>query len=86
MGFRWRTAARLRSSSDGNSLFRAAADLPQIASYFGLTYKPENGLITHSLSTAVIGPDGKIVSWYHGSEWQVSELVKDAEGALRGQG
>jgi protein SCO1 len=63
-----------------------AADLPQIAGYFGLAYKPENGLITHSLSTAVIGPDGKIVSWYHGSEWQVSELVKDAEGALRGQG
>jgi protein SCO1/2 len=63
-----------------------ADELPQIASYFGLTYKPENGLITHSLSTAVIGPDGKIVSWYHGSEWQVSELMKDAEGALRGQG
>jgi protein SCO1 len=62
------------------------ADLPQIASYFALTYKPENGLITHSLSTAVIGPDGKIFSWYHGSEWQVSELVKDAAGALRGQG
>jgi protein SCO1/2 len=63
-----------------------ADDLPQIASYFALTYKPENGVITHSLSTAVIGPDGKIVSWYHGSEWQVSELVKDAAGALRGQG
>ena len=62
------------------------ADLPQIAGYFGLTYKPEDGLITHSLSTAVIGPDGKIFSWYHGGEWQVSELVKDAEGALRGQG
>jgi protein SCO1/2 len=63
-----------------------AADLPEIASYFGLTYKPENGLITHSLSTAVIGPDGKIFSWYHGSEWQAAELVKDAAGALRGQG
>lgn len=62
-----------------------SADLPQIASYFALTYKPEDGLITHSLSTAVIGPDGKIVSWYHGGEWQVSELVKDAAGALRGQ-
>jgi protein SCO1/2 len=62
------------------------AELPEVADYFALTYKPENGLITHSLSTAVIGPDGKIVSWYHGSEWQVSELVKDAEGALRGQG
>ena len=62
------------------------AELPEVADYFALTYKPEDGLITHSLSTAVIGPDGKIVSWYHGSEWQVSELVKDAAGALRGQG
>jgi hypothetical protein len=40
--------------------------------------KPEGGLITHSLSTAVIGPDGKIVKWYHGSDWQVSDLIKDA--------
>ena len=63
-----------------------AGDLPQIADYFALTYKPENGLITHSLSTAVVGPDGKIVSWYHGSEWQVSELVKDAAGALHARG
>jgi protein SCO1/2 len=63
-----------------------AAELPRIASYFGLTYKPENGLITHSLSTAVIGPDGKIVSWYHGSDWQAADLVKDAAGVLRGQG
>jgi len=62
------------------------ADLPQIASYFALTYKAENGSITHSLSTAVIGPDGKIVSWYHGGEWQVADLVKDAAGALRVQG
>jgi protein SCO1/2 len=62
------------------------ADLPQIAAYFGLTYQPENGLITHSLSTAVIGPDGKIFSWYHGSEWQVSQLLKDTAGALQGQG
>lgn len=59
-----------------------ATDLPQIADYFGLIYKPEGGLITHSLSTAVIGPDGKIVSWYHGSEWQISDLLKDAASAL----
>jgi protein SCO1/2 len=63
-----------------------AADLPEIADYFALTYVPENGLITHSLSTAVIGPDGKIVNWYYGSEWQVSDLVKDATGALHAQG
>jgi protein SCO1/2 len=63
-----------------------ATDLPQIAGYFALTYKPDEGLITHSLSTAVIGPDGKIINWYHGSDWQVSDLVKDATSALHAQG
>lgn len=58
-----------------------AADLPSIADFFALTIKPEGGLITHNLSTAVIGPDGKIVKWYHGSDWQVSDLIKDATGA-----
>jgi protein SCO1/2 len=57
------------------------ADLPKIADFFALTVTPENGLITHNLSTAVIGPDGKIVKWYHGSDWQVSDLIKDAENA-----
>jgi protein SCO1 len=56
----------------------SAADLPKIADFFALTIKPENGVITHNLSTAVIGPDGKIVKWYHGSDWQVSDLIKDA--------
>jgi len=60
----------------------AAADLPKIADFFALTVKPEGGLITHNLSTAVIGPDGKIVAWYHGGDWQVSDLIKDAAGAL----
>jgi protein SCO1 len=55
-----------------------AADLPKIADFFALTVKPEGGMITHSLSTAVIGPDGKIVKWYHGGDWQVSDLINDA--------
>jgi protein SCO1/2 len=58
-----------------------AADLPRIADFFALTVKPEGGVITHNLSTAVIGPDGKIVKWYHGSDWQVSDLIKDAVAA-----
>ena len=58
-----------------------AADLPKIANFFALTVKPEGGLITHTLSTAVIGPDGKIIKWYHGSDWQVSDLINDAATA-----
>jgi protein SCO1/2 len=56
----------------------SAADLPRIAEFFALTVQPEGGMITHNLSTAVIGPDSKIVKWYHGGDWQFSDLIKDA--------
>lgn len=58
-----------------------SADLPRLADFFALTVKPENGVITHNLSTAVIGPDGKIVGWYHGNDWQPSDLIKVAASA-----
>jgi protein SCO1 len=57
------------------------SELPQFADYFALTYKEEGGLITHSLSTAVIAPDGKIFKWYHGADWQASDLLQDVEKA-----
>jgi len=65
------------------------AELPDFANYFALTYKEEGGLITHSLSTAVISPDGKIFKWYHGADWQASELLDDiatASHAANGEG
>jgi protein SCO1/2 len=60
------------------------ADLPKIADFFALTVKPEGGLITHNLSTAVIGPDGKIVEWYHGGDWQISDLMNHVENVASG--
>ncbi len=54
------------------------ADLSKIADFFGLIAKPEGGLITHTLSTTVVGPDGKIVKWYHGGDWRSSDLIEDA--------
>jgi len=54
-----------------------AAELPDFANYFALTYQEDGGLITHSLSTAVISPDGKIFKWYHGADWQASDLLQD---------
>jgi protein SCO1 len=56
-------------------------DLPKVADYFAFTYKEEGGLITHSLSTAVIAPNGKIFKWYHGAEWQATDLLQDVERA-----
>jgi protein SCO1 len=56
-------------------------ELPEFADYFALTYKEEGGLITHSLSTAVISPNGKIFKWYHGPDWQASDLLQDMAAA-----
>jgi protein SCO1/2 len=58
-----------------------APELSEVAQYFALTYKEEGGLITHSLSTAVISPDGTIFKWYHGSDWQASDLLQDIAAA-----
>jgi len=60
----------------------SAKELPSMANFFGFTYVGDHGMITHSLSTAVIGPDGRIFSWYHGSDWQVSDLARDVAAAL----
>jgi protein SCO1 len=57
------------------------AELPQFADFFALTYKEEDGLITHSLSTAVISADGKIAKWYHGAGWEASDLLQDVAAA-----
>ena len=56
----------------------APDDLPKLARYFGFAYKEENNQITHSLSTTVIGPDGKIISWRHDSDWHAADLLQDA--------
>jgi protein SCO1 len=63
-----------------------SADLPKIADFFALAVTPKEGLLIHNLSTTVIGPDGKIVTWYHGSDWQVSDLIRDASTALARKG
>jgi protein SCO1/2 len=52
-----------------------------IAQFFGLRYfhDTESGedQVIHSLRTAVIGPDGKLVKLYRGNEWKPSEVVED---------
>lgn len=57
------------------------AELPKFADFFALTYKEEDGVITHSLSTAVISADGKIYRWYHGAAWEASDLLQDVAAA-----
>lgn len=54
-----------------------------IAQFFGLRYYHDtasgNSEVIHSLRTAVIGPDGKIVKLYRGNEWKPEEIVSDLQ-------
>lgn len=65
----------------------ARKDLPEVATYFDLGVTPEaNNTITHSLSTVLIGPDGKVSRFYSGNEWKPEDVVKDIEQVLAGKG
>ena len=62
------------------------SDLPKLLEFFDVGATPgENHTITHSLSTIVIAPDGKVAQWYPTNDWNpqavLNELKRVAEGA-----
>ena len=64
----------------------SADEVKGIAQYFGLRYFLDSSSgkeqVVHSLRTAVIGPDGRIVKVYRGNEWKPEEILKDLEAAV----
>ncbi len=50
-------------------------ELRKVAEPLGLMYAPMSNEIAHSLSTAVIGPDGRLIRLERGSAWTVEELM-----------
>lgn len=61
-------------------------DLPKLLQFFDVGATPgENHTITHSLSTAIIAPDGRVAQWYPTNDWKpedvLNELKKVAGGA-----
>jgi protein SCO1 len=55
-------------------------ELPQVLKFFlvGVTPGPKQTL-THSLSTIVITPDGKIYKWYPTNDWSPQQLLADVK-------
>jgi protein SCO1 len=51
-------------------------DLPELAQFFGLVYQPEQAQIVHSLSTTVIGANGKVEKWYSDNEWTPADATQ----------
>ena len=56
------------------------AELLEMAKFFdvGITHG-ENDTITHTLSTTLIGADGKVVEFYPGNEWTPDQVVADVK-------
>ncbi len=53
-------------------------ELPRVLQFFDVGATPEkDGTITHSLSTVVIGPDGKVFKWYPGNDWAPDQVLGD---------
>lgn len=64
----------------------AKAELPKLLQFFDVGVTPgEKNTLTHSLSTAILGPDGTIVKWYPTNDWEPAEMLEElkkvAEGA-----
>jgi len=51
------------------------SEMKRLADFFGVFYEEDGDRITHSLSTTVIGPDGKISAWYPGNSWKPEEVL-----------
>ena len=51
-------------------------ELSEVTRFFGVGVTPgENKTLNHSLSTAVIGKDGKIAAWFPTNDWKPADVV-----------
>lgn len=53
-----------------------ATEIQAMAGFFGLRYRAEAGQISHSLSTALIGAEGRVVALLPSNVWEPDEAVR----------
>ncbi len=54
------------------------AELAQVLGFFDVGAVPApGGTLTHTLSTVLIGADGRIAKWYTGNDWTVPQVLAD---------
>jgi protein SCO1/2 len=52
-------------------------EIKRLAQFCGLTYTQDGTQIVHSLRTALVGPDGRLVKIYRGNEWKPDDVLRD---------
>lgn len=55
-------------------------ELTHMAQFFDVGFSPAgDGSITHTLSTTLIGRDGKVLRFYPGNDWTVEQVLQDVK-------
>jgi protein SCO1/2 len=76
-------AASQRAGGPGwHFLTGDAASVERVCNAFGIQYWPEEGMITHSLQTAVIDREGKLAATVEGKEFTPRQLGDLVEAVL----
>jgi protein SCO1/2 len=61
----------------------SASELDAVDQFFDVGVTPgANNTLTHSISTAIIAPSGKIFRWYPSNDWTPSAVVDDVKQAV----
>jgi len=80
-----RYAASQRAGGPGwHFLTGDKANIERVCNAFGIEYFPEEGLITHSLQTAVVDRDGRLAATVEGKDFTPQQLG-DLVGAVLGR-
>jgi len=58
-------------------------DVRKVAGHFGVIYWPEEGAITHTSSTAIIGRDGRLQALVEGSSFTSQQLIDLVQAELK---
>jgi protein SCO1 len=62
------------------------SDLKPVLEFFDVLTKPQqDGLISHTMCTAIIAPDGKLYKVYPGNDWKPAGVLADLVGLFPGQ-
>jgi protein SCO1/2 len=54
-----------------------AAEKNDVTKFFDVFVTQERGQIAHSMSTAIISPDGRIYKAYNGNDWKPADVLAD---------
>jgi protein SCO1/2 len=77
-------ARRWQAGESWRFLTGTPKQIQEVAGFFGLVYWPEEGSITHTVTTAVIGRDGTLLAQIDGAGYRPDQLRALIEHAMNG--